>query len=238
MSGENIGTERRKILLALSERMGVTFNDLSLLDEALTHSSYANERRGQIKNSERLEFLGDAVLELASSTYLFRHFPDLPEGELTRVRAGIVCSETLARLAKRLNLGGALLLGHGEELGGGRSRTSNLEDAFEAVIGSVYLDRGWDAAFDYVIRQLAGEFAKVESGERQKDYKTMLQEIVQKDGSGHVVYELLKESGPDHEKTFVFTVNVNGRIMGQGTGRSKKEAAQRAARIALEKLGK
>jgi len=235
---EEIGVERQKNLVALSERMGVKFNDLRLLNEALTHSSYANERRGEVRNSERLEFLGDAVLELATSTYLYSHFPQLPEGELTKIRASIVCSDSLARLAKKLDLGGALLLGHGEELGGGRSRVSNLEDAFESVIGAVYLAYGWEVAYEYVTRQLVGEFAQIENGGRQKDYKTMLQELVQKDGSGRVAYEMLEESGPDHDKTFVFAVNVNGKFMGRGTGRSKKEAAQHAAKIALDKLEK
>jgi len=236
MNNNNIDEPRRLLLKSLSERMGVEFFDLSLLNEALTHASFANESKQSIKNSERMEFLGDAVLELAASTYLFNHFPLLPEGELTRIRAGIVCSNTLARLADRLGLGGCLLLGHGEEQGGGRSRTSNLEDAFEAVIGAVYIDQGWETAEAYVLRQLEGEFKAVGAGERLRDYKTLLQELVQKDADGRIDYELLREFGPDHQKTFDFAVKVNGKVMGHGRGHSKKEAAQRAAREALAKL--
>ena len=172
------GGERREQLLALSERLGVTFHDLALLDQALTHTSYANESKRNTPHNERLEFLGDAVLELASSTYLYEHFPEMPEGELTKTRASIVCSTTLAKLASGLHLGDYLLLGRGEEMGGGRTRQTNLEDVFEAVIGAVYLDQGWEAAQAYVVRQLRGEFENAEHGAILKDYKTILQEIV------------------------------------------------------------
>ena len=217
------GEERREQLLVLSERLGVTFHDLALLDQALTHTSYANESKRNTPHNERLEFLGDAVLELASSTYLYEHFPEMPEGELTKTRASIVCSTTLAKLASGLHLGG-------------RTRQTNLEDVFEAVIGAVYLDQGWEAAQAYVVRQLRGEFENAEHGAILKDYKTILQEIVfRKDGQS-ITYELVSESGPDHAKEFTFRVRVTGTVMGEGTGHSKKEAEQHAARAALEKI--
>ena len=227
---------RRQQLLTLSERLGVKFHDIGLLDQALTHTSYANESKRNTAHNERLEFLGDAVLELASSTYLYEHFPEMPEGELTKTRASIVCSMTLASLASNLHLGDYLLLGRGEEMGGGRTRQTNLEDVFEAVIGAVYLDQGWEAAQDYVVRQLSGEFEKVEHGAILKDYKTILQEIVFRKEGQSIDYELVSESGPDHAKEFTFRVRVTGRVMGEGTGHSKKEAEQHAARVALEKI--
>ena len=176
------------------------------------------------------------MLELASSTYLYAHFPDMPEGQLTKTRASIVCSATLAKLAAGLHLGDYLLLGHGEEMGGGRTRQTNLEDTFESVIGAVYLDRGWDVAKDYVMRQLAPEFEKASRGAILKDYKTILQErVYQKEGQS-VAYELVEEIGPDHDKSFTFQVRITGKVMGRGTGHSKKEAEQQAAREALARL--
>ncbi|MBR4695431.1 MAG: ribonuclease III [Selenomonadaceae bacterium] len=236
--GRKISEERRNRLLQLSCRMQVQFRDIGLLDTALTHTSYANEARKHIGHNERMEFLGDAVLELASSTYLYEHFPNLSEGELTKTRASIVCSTTLARLARGLGLGDCLLLGHGEEQGGGRTRTSNLEDAFEAVIGAVYLDQGWETARAYVFRQLVEEFRKVEQGGAMQDYKTVLQELVQRHAGNQVLYELMGAKGPDHDKEFFFAVRINGEVYGQGHGRSKKEAEQHAAREALARMRK
>ena len=234
--GKVLNGGRRQQLLTLSERLGVKFHDIGLLDQALTHTSYANESKRNTAHNERLEFLGDAVLELASSTYLYAHFPEMPEGQLTKTRASIVCSATLAKLAAGLHLGDYLLLGHGEEMGGGRTRQTNLEDTFESVIGAVYLDRGWDVAKDYVMRQLAPEFEKASRGAILKDYKTILQErVYQKEGQS-VAYELVEEIGPDHDKSFTFQVRITGKVMGQGTGHSKKEAEQQAAREALARL--
>ena len=227
------GEARRQQLLALSERLGVTFHDIALLDQALTHTSYANESKRNTAHNERLEFLGDAVLELASSTYLYEHFPEMPEGELTKTRASIVCSTTLAKLATGLHLGDYLLLGRGEEMGGGRTRQTNLEDVFEAVIGAVYLDQGWEAAQAYVVRQLRGEFENAEHGAILKDYKTILQEIVQENGTQPVEYNLIKEEGPDHNKCFTVEVIVNSKVMGQGFGHTKKAAEQAAAYQAI-----
>lgn len=232
---ENVTALRRKKLLELSRSLGVEFNDLGLLNQALTHTSYANEAKAATAHNERLEYLGDAVLELATSTYLYRHFPELPEGELTKMRAGIVCSESLAQLARSLGLGAYLRLGHGEALSGGGDRQTNLEDAFEAVIGAVYEDQGWDIAEAYVLRVLQGEFEKAAELHEDilPDYKTALQELVQKKPGREIVYREAGESGPDHAKVFRSRVCINGRIMGEGAGKSKKAAEQQAARQAL-----
>ena len=235
--GDTLSAKRRGELSELAARLGVEFADLTLLHQALIHSSYANEAKEKnIVHNERLEFLGDAVLELASSTYLYMHFPQMPEGQLTKTRASIVCSTSLAELARTLHLGDYLLLGHGEEMSGGRDRQTNLEDVFEAVIGAIYLDQGWDTAKDYVVRQLMPLFKQVEQGAILKDYKTILQEIVYQDASQNVSYELVGTSGPDHDKTFMFNVLITGKVMGTGSGRSKKEAEQQAAKEALAKI--
>ena len=224
---------RKGELLALAQRLGVTFHDIGLLHTALIHTSYANEAQGRVAHNERLEFLGDAVLELASSTYLYTHFPTLPEGELTKTRASIVCSAALAKIAARLGLGEYLLLGHGEEMSGGRARTTNLEDAFEAVLGAIYLDQDWETARDYALRQLAPEFDQVRHGENLQDYKTLLQELVQKTPGSTIAYELLEATGPDHAKHYRYAVVIDGKTCGEGEGSSKKEAEQQAARMAL-----
>ena len=229
---------RKGELLALAQRLGVTFRDIGLLHTALVHTSYANEAQGRVAHNERLEFLGDAVLELASSTYLYTHFPSLPEGELTKTRASIVCSAALAKIAARLGLGEYLLLGHGEEMSGGRARTTNLEDAFEAVLGAIYLDQGWETARDYALRQLAPEFDQVRHGENLQDYKTLLQELVQKTPGSTIAYELLEATGPDHAKHYRYAVVIDGKTCGEGEGSSKKEAEQQAARMALARQKK
>ena len=234
---EGLSPARRAELERLAAHMGVAFSNIALLDEALTHPSYANESRDSIPHNERLEFLGDAVLELASSTDLYKHFPQCSEGELTKMRASLVQSDTLARLARRLHLGRHLRLGHGELRGGGADRQNNLENVFEAVIGAVYLDRGWESARDYVCTQLIPEIGNVQPAQVRRDYKTTLQEHVQKDRHMSVAYELVGESGPDHDKRFTTRVLVGGETLGEGTGPSKKKAEQQAAAHALSKLG-
>ena len=230
-----IGLRRKRELIAFAERLGVTFNNLAYLDTALTHTSYAKEKGRSIKHNERLEFLGDAVLELSVSSYLFANFPDMPEGVLTRTRASIVCAGTLSKLANRLGFGQMLLLGRGEEQNGGRERVSILEDAFESVIGAIYVDQGWEVAREYVWRQLQDEFSEVKHGGNDvRDYKSLLQELVQQHPSGQVTYELLSATGPDHAKTFKMAVVIDGKNSGIGIGHSKKEAEQNAAKIALE----
>ncbi len=234
---ENLSAGRRKSLLRLSERLGVVFHDLSLLDQALTHTSYANESvRRKVVHNERLEFLGDAVLELATSTYLFKQFPMMPEGDLTKARASVVCEAALHRRASEMDLGEYLLLGHGEEVTGGRERPSILADAFEAVVGALYVDQGWQEASGYVLRQLRQELVEVGQGQSIKDYKTILQELIQRHPGQRIVYELLSAEGPDHAKVFTVAVRVNGLAYGVGTGRSKKAAEQHAAQQALSKF--
>ena len=236
MLNESLTEQRRQVLLDFEKLIGVKFNDIELLNTALTHTSYANERERQIPDNEKLEFLGDAVLELSSSTYLYNNFTDFSEGELTKTRASIVCQDTLARLARKLNIGGLLLLGRGEEANGGRERDSTLEDAFEAVIGAIYLDQGWEIAKDYVIRQLAPEFESAKDGSNRRDYKTTLQEIIQQMPPSRLSYIEISVSGPDHNRTFEYAVDIDGKIYGRGIGKSKKSAEQMAAKKTLELL--
>jgi ribonuclease-3 len=222
----------------LSRALGLEFADPSLLRQALIHTSYANERKtGHLAHNQRLEFLGDAVLDLVIGAHLYRRFAALPEGDLTKARAAVVCESTLARRAKEIGIGRHLLLGRGEAASGGRERDSILADAFEAIIGAVYLDHGFAAASDCVLRLLAGELEALETGDFGKDYKTLLQETAQKNGDIKISYEVIGESGPDHNKTFTVAVSVNDVRLGSGSGRSKKEAEQSAARRAVEKLG-
>lgn len=226
-----LGIDRENQLAVLCESINIKFSNFALLHQALTHSSFANESKNQgIAYNERLEFLGDAVLDLVISEHLFRQFPNLPEGELTKARAMVVCEPTLARHASNLKLGQYLLLGKGEASSGGRERISILADAFEAVIGAIYLDSGFSDAAKFIIEQLSEDLQLIERGEYSKDYKTLLQEVVQKDGDSKISYEIIGEWGPDHDKTFDAAVIVNLTQLGHGTGRSKKEAEQRAAR--------
>ncbi len=220
-----------------ASRLGVAFCNITLLHQALTHTSFANEmKKSHIQHNERLEFLGDAVLELVISAYLYKKFPALPEGELTKARAAAVCEATLAKRARELELGDYLLFGKGELASGGRGRTSILADAFEAVIGAIYLDNGLDSARDFILAQLAGELAEIKNGNAIQDYKTLLQEVVQKDSENRIAYRIVAESGPDHDKVFETAVVINDEEMGRGSGKSKKEAEQRAAHEALLKL--
>jgi len=223
----------------LARRLGLSFANPTLLRQALIHTSYANERKdGPPDNNQRLEFLGDAVLDLVIGDHLYRTFPALPEGELTKARAALVCETTLARRAKELGIGRHLLLGRGEDASGGRERDSILADAFEAIVGAVYLDGGFTAARDFVLAVLAADLAAINDGEYGRDYKTLLQEIVQRGGETRINYEVTGESGPDHNKTFTVAVSVNDVILGTGSGRTKKEAEQNAACAAVEKLQK
>lgn len=228
---------RNATLLDLATSLGVTFHDLSLLDRALTHTSYAHEQKqGCRDHNERLEFLGDTVLDLVVSEYLFYRYPDLPEGDLTKFRAALVCETTLARVAATLQLGRYLLLGKGEEASGGRERTSLLADAFEAVVGAIYLDSGLTVVAHFVISHLQGEISLLERGVYIQDYKTLLQELVQQHPDSRVEYEVIDESGPDHDKVFKVAVHVNEQCKGVGLGKSKKEAEQNAAREAWAAL--
>ena len=219
----------------LERKLGYRFRSGALLAEALRHSSYANEHRGaESVSNERLEFLGDSVLGFVTAEYLFARHPDSPEGELTRIRAALVCEESLHEVAQKLELGRYLKLGNGEEAGGGRTRPSILADATEAVIAAVYLDGGLAAASSLIHRVLLDCEREEVVEERRRDYKTVLQELVQREPNRTLVYRMAEESGPDHDKTFTFEVLLNGAVVGRGEGHSKKEAEQMAARAALE----
>ena len=219
----------------LEEAIGYRFHNISLLQNALTHSSYANERwHNGLLSNERLEFLGDSVLGMLVAEYLYRSFPNRPEGELTRMRADMVCEGTLAAAANRIGLGKHLLLGHGEEQGGGRSRDSILADAMESVIAACFLDGGLEAALEVVRRFILVEVPVTKL--HNVDYKTQLQELVQQKKNQALAYALVGQSGPDHDKSFDVEVSLNGRVVGRGSGSSKKRAEQDAARVAIEKL--
>ncbi len=225
-------------LQILSDMLGIAWNNHEYFIQALTHSSYAHENKHlNMEHNQRLEFLGDAVLELAVSDYLYRNFPNYPEGTLTKVRAGIVCEPSLALVSKELNLGEFLLMGKGEERSGGRKRPSILADAMESLIGAVYLDQGMVGAFLFILNRLAPVIQKVtRNGGLNTDFKTQLQEFAQKNSDGILGYKIIEEHGPDHCKTFVAEVSYGGELWGSGSGRTKKEAEQAAARHALEKL--
>ena len=219
----------------LEEAIGYRFHNISLLQNALTHSSFANERwHNSLLSSERLEFLGDSILGMLVAEYLYRNFPDRPEGELTRMRADMVCEKTLASVAARIHLGDHLMLGHGEEQGGGRSRDSILADAVESVIAACFLDGGIEAAQRFIRTFILVEVPV--SQMHNADYKTKLQELVQQKKNQVLSYTLTGESGPDHDKHLTVAVSLNGGMVGQGEGRSKKRAEQEAARTAIRNL--
>ena len=219
----------------LEAAIGYHFQNITLLQNALTHSSYANERwHNSLLSNERLEFLGDSILGMTVAEYLYRNFPDRPEGDLTRMRADMVCEKALAKVAARIELGKHLMLGNGEEQGGGRKRDSILADAVESVIAACFLDGGMEAA-----RQFIDRFVLVEVPVKKlhnADYKTALQELVQQKKNQVLSYVLIGESGPDHDKRFDVEVKLNGVSVGTGSGSSKKRAEQDAARCALEKM--
>lgn len=223
----------------LEKKLGYRFRNEALLDEALRHSSYANEHRGEhLPSNERLEFLGDSVLGFVTAEFLFTLHPNAPEGELTRLRAALVCEQSLHEVAKTLELGKYLRLGRGEESCGGRSRASILADATEAVIAAVYLDGGQDAASALIHRVLLDRVSEQRVEEERRDYKTVLQELIQREPNHSIFYRLVSQSGPDHNKTFHFEVLLDGAVIGRGEGRSKKEAEQMAARDALDGIEK
>ena len=218
---------------SLEKKLQYTFTNRELLSEALNHSSYANEHRSAgISSNERLEFLGDSVLGFVTAEFLFRMYPQLPEGDLTRMRAALVCEQSLYEVAKLLDLGSYLKLGKGEEAGGERQRQSILADAVEAVFAAVYLDGGMEKIRSLIHRVL---LSQAPAAEDRRDYKTTLQEIIQRKSGQVLTYHMVAEDGPDHNKTFLFQVCLNGEPIGQGEGHSKKEAEQAAAKDALDR---
>lgn len=234
---EGCSAQRIAELKQLNDKMGIVFSQIELLHKALTHTSYANEFKMRIvEHNERLEFLGDAILDAIISDELFRRYPNLPEGELSKARAVIVCEESLAESAQALDIGPYLLLGRGENATGGRERASILADAFEAIIGAIYLDSDIENCRTFILKYLGADIEKIGSGHYSRDYKTLLQEIVQKKPDHKIQYHLEDATGPDHNKVFTISVMINGEKMGLGIGKSKKEAEQKAAREALQKM--
>lgn len=223
-----------KKLNELEGRIGYRFSDRQLLTRAMTHSSYANEHRlNKLECNERLEFLGDSVLEVVSSDFLYHKYPDKPEGDLTKIRASIVCEPTLAYCAEDIELGNYLLLGKGEEATGGRGRASVVSDAMEALIGAIYLDGGFANAKEFIHRFILND---IEHKQLFYDSKTILQEMVQSRSSEGLSYEILREEGPDHNKSFEVCARIGGAEIGRGTGRTKKAAEQVAAYNGILKL--
>lgn len=225
--------EMTKSIQQLQDTIGYKFHNLVFLEVALTHSSYANE---ELKYNERQEFLGDAVLSIIVSDYLFNNYT-VPEGELTKLRAAIVCEKSLDVMANKIHLGEYLRLGRGEEMTGGRTRPSIIADAFEALIAAIYLDSGIESARTFVL-PFVTEMLEHEDSLFFKDYKTILQEIIQQNPEEKLVYKLVGEKGPDHDKRFVVDVMLNSNVIGKGEGRSKKNAEQMAAKEALELMGR
>lgn len=218
-------------MVEFEKNIHYTFNDKELLRTALTHSSYANEKKGKIRFNERLEFLGDAVLQLITSEKLFKENPNMPEGKMSKQRAALVCEDALAGYAHEINLGDYLNLGKGEETTGGRKRPSILSDAFEAVIGAIFLDGGMEPAKKFVLHFVDAAHLSLQ------DYKTLLQEIIQQNPGEKLSYVVTEESGPDHDKQFTMEVHLNSNVIGKGTGKSKKHAEQAAAKEALALMG-
>ena len=220
----------------IEAKIGYKFKNTKLLETALTHSSYANEARKE--SNERLEFLGDSVLSIIVSDYLFSRLTGVAEGTLSKYRASLVCEQSLYEISKQINLSELIFLGKGEEMTGGRNRPSIVSDAFEAVIAAIYLDGGLETAREWVINLMKDSIEETVAGHRSNDYKTMLQEVFQKGNTGKVTYRTIAEKGMDHNKTFEVEVLVDGEPRGRGEGLSKKEAEQNAAHKLLDSLGK
>ncbi len=224
-----------KSLDILEKEINHNFKNRDVLIEALTHSSYANENRNGRESNERLEFLGDSVVSIVAADLLFERFPHTPEGELSKIRSALVCTASLSSFANQISLGEYLYLGKGEELSGGRQRSTILENAFEALTAAIYLDGGLEEARAFVLRFLTNALDNHQVS--FKDYKTLLQEVVQQNHDETLNYVIVGESGPDHDKRFEVEVHLNSNIIGRGIGRSKKQAEQEAAREALQLMG-
>ncbi|MFC1998724.1 ribonuclease III [Chloroflexota bacterium] len=220
----------------LQSSIGVTFNDATLLEQALVHRSYPNETSAELSSNERLEFLGDALIGLAVADDSYQRFPDLQEGDLTKLRAAVVCKDSLAQVARSLDLGENLYLGRGEEQGGGRKRDRNLACAFEALIGAVLLDRGYDIAKDLVLKLIRPLIEQSAEQLGVADYKSKLQELIQLKQQVTPTYRVVKAVGPDHDRDYYVEVAAAGVVIGMGSGKSKQQAEKDAARVALEKL--
>lgn len=227
--------EQKESLALLQEKIHYTFKNEKLLFEALSHSSFANENKNH-KSNERLEFLGDSVLSIVVSDYIFKHFTHIPEGDLSKLRASLVCESSLYEFAKTIGLGEHIFLGKGEAMNGGRDRPSIVSDAFEAVIAAIYLDGGIEAVRPYILSFIPKDITP-KGSDAFHDYKTILQEVIQRNPEEKIVYNLKDEFGPDHDKHFTVQVMLNQNVIAEGTGRSKKSAEQEAAREALALMG-
>ncbi len=235
-SSSDMTSERRKALKEFERSAGVRFNHHELLNQAFSHRSYANEVPGVLENNERLEFLGDSVLGLVVSAYLYHVLTDRPEGELARIKSFVVSEDILSEVARRLSIHDCLLIGRGEENSGGRLKKGLLADSLEAVFGALYLDTGFEETQKFILKLLVPEINRVLEDRHKKDYKTLLQELVQKTYKTYPRYVLVDKTGPDHDKTFFMEVQVNNVGMGVGSGKNKKEAEQIAAGEAFAKL--
>ncbi len=233
-----ITSERKKELQLFEKHAGIRFRRLDLLNLAFSHRSFANENPANVGNNERLEFLGDSVLGLVVAEYLFTELPDRPEGDLAKIKSFVVSEESLAEIARKLKVDNFILIGKGEEYSGGRTKKALLADCLEGIIGAYFLDSGFKDARKFVQRYLAPEINKVLEDRHRKDYKTLLQELVQKRFKTYPRYELVKRTGPDHNKTFWMEVRINDRTYGPGSGKNKKEAEQNAARTAYLAIAK
>ena len=228
---------REDSLHELVARLDLPLEGVDLLNVAFTHTSYANEHKKLgLHHNQRLEFLGDAVLDLIIGEYLFHNYQDMTEGDLTKIKAATVCEPSLASVSRQLDLGRYLLMGHGETMSGGQNRESILADTFECLVGTLYLAASYEEAKKFVLHYLMDNLKQAPLGKRGNDYKTMLQEFVQEDGDCHIEYNLVSESGPDHAKTFTMEVVIEGKVYAKGTGKSKKIAEQAAAKATLEIL--
>ncbi len=231
-----ISQERIKELHLFQQHSKIRFRSLELLNLAFTHRSYANEFAGSISNNERLEYLGDSVLGLIINEYLFLALPDKAEGELSRIKSFVVSEATLNEIARKIKIDNFILIGRGEEFSGGREKKAILADAMEALIGAYYLDSGFEKVKKFLSALFIPEINKVLSNQHQKDYKTLLQEFIQKRFKTYPRYSIVQRKGPDHDKTFWITVTIDGVVYGPGKGKNKKEAEQSAASIAYETL--
>ena len=219
------------------KNLEIYFRQESLLEEAFVHSSYLNENPSFPRSSnERLEFLGDAILNYVVAEKLYQEFPELSEGKLTEIRASLVCGDTLAEIASSLNLGDWLLLGQGEEANGGRTKPSNLANVMEALIGALYLDQGLYKARRFILRQIKSELEKIKAGKIVPNYKALVQELIQRQKKLTPVYRLVEVTGPNHNQQFTAEILTEGEALGRGTGKNKKAAESQAARVAWEKL--
>ncbi|ADK81015.1 ribonuclease III [Sediminispirochaeta smaragdinae] len=231
-----ITAERKRELQLFEKHVGIRFRKLEFLNLAFSHRSFANEQGTNVDNNEKLEFLGDSVLGLVVSEYLFALLPDKAEGDLARVKSFVVSEDSLAEIARKIKVDNYILIGKGEEYSGGRNKKAILADCMEAIIGSFYLDSGFKAARSFVLKYLIPEINKVLENRHKKDYKTLLQEYVQKQFKSYPRYSLVKKTGPDHDRTFWIEVKIDGKVYGPGKGKNKKEAEQHAAGLAYRKL--